>query len=202
MAPLRYSITSWEQLPRCISNTSRDLKINIKHILHDRRLQGKILELNHVDFGTIFSCPIDCQGDLVYDEGSELSTSAVLAVLRNFGFEIEYKPERNLDGDQLKYLVTLNELGFEKLRVLNVQKYTPDGRVAYKPYLVAFKIENNSDWLRNTYTPFEVEFLGALKHGTAMNITAISEDRHFNWDWLTYVADINDILTENTREGD
>lgn len=198
--PLRYSITSWDQATKCRSNTSRDLHITISHFLNSDKIEGSLLQVSHTDIGTLFAVPINCSGRLLGDDYTEMSTDAILSMLSSFGFEIEYKPQAHLDGEQLKYLVTLNELGFDKIRTLPVHIFDRNGKVIYKPYIVAFKIESNHEWLQQNYSPFEGEFLGALKHGTAINISAISEEKKFRWDWLTYVANIEDILKDNCRE--
>ena len=199
--PLRYNISSWDQLPRCMSNNSRDLHIRVSKVMNDRRLSGTVIRVEHYDFGVLFACTVDASGPLLSENGlagvPEMSTSAILSELAKFGFLVTYEPKTHLDGEQLQYLMTLNQLGFEKIRILNVHMYQKDGRVKDEPVVVAFKIEKNGDWLNNGYSPYESEFLAALKHGTAVNISAISKEKKFRWDWLTYVANINDILNDN-----
>lgn len=199
--PLRYNISSWDQLPGCMSNNSRDLHIRVSKILNDSRLSGTVIRVEHDDFGTLFACMVSASGPLLSDNDvsivPEMSTSAILSELAKFGFLVTYSPQTHLDGEQLQYLMTLNQLGFEKIRLLNVHMYQKDGRVKDEPIVVAFKIEKNGDWLNNGYSPYEAEFLAALKHGTAVNISAISKEKKFKWDWLTYVANIDDIVKDN-----
>lgn len=199
--PLRYNISSWDQLPGCMSNNSRDLHIHVSKIFHDTRLEGTVIKVNHDDFGTLFACLVDASGPLLSEHAmsgvSELSTSSILSELSKFGFYVTYQPQVHLHGHQVQYLMTLRQLGFEKIRILNVHMYQKDGKIKDEAVVVAFKIEKNGDWLNNGYSPYEAEFLAALKHGTAVNISAISKDKGFKWDWLTYVANIDDIIKDN-----
>lgn len=199
--PLRYNISSWTQLPQCQSNNSLSLSLHVSQILHDHRLNGTVIRVEHTDFGTLFACLVDGGGPLLSLDATnhirEFSTSEILAELRKYGFYITYNPEANLDGDQLDYLMTLDKLGFDKLRILNVYRYQQDGKVQSTPTIVAFNIKENPDWINNAYSASESEFLCALNNGSAVNISAISQEKKFRWDWLTFVANIKDILKDN-----
>lgn len=199
--PLRYNISSWDQLPQCMSNNSRDLHIHVAKIINDERLQGTVIRVEHKHFGVLFACIVDGSGPLLTDKYFSgvvsMSTQAILLELEKFGFYVTYDPQTHLDGEQLQYLMTINQLGFDKIRILNVHMYQNDGRVKDEPLVVAFKIKNNSNWLNNGYSPSESEYLSAIKQGTAINISAISKEKKFRWDWLTFVANIEDILKDN-----
>ena len=200
--PLRYNISSWNQLPGCLSNNSTQLHLRVSTLLHDRRLNGTIIKVEHEDFGTLFACLVDGGGPLLSERHMngirELSTPAILAELEKYGFLVTYQPQKHLDGDQLQYLLTLNQLGFQKIRLLNVHRYS-NGVQEFTPTVVAFNIKPNSSWLNNWYSASEKEFLEAINNGSAINISAMSKDKKFKWDWLTYVADIEDILKDNAQ---
>lgn len=193
--PLRYSITSWDQLPGCISNTSRDLSLHIKDFIQDRRLQGKLIIVRHREFGELLVIPVNLQGDLLDSNlYTSMSDDAIIDSLAGFGFYIEYRPTLKLPVGQIDYLLTVDKLGYDKLRVLPVKHYDREGKVFIQTHLVAFKIEDNPQWLMNTYECFEGAYFQALKNGSAMSLDSTSND--FKWDWLTYVANIKDILNE------
>ena len=199
--PLRYNISSWNQLAGCMSNNSSDLSISVSQAINDVRLSGTIIRINHAEYGTLFACVVGCSGTLVSEITSglipEFTAKQILEELEKWGFLVTYRPRANLDGDQLQYLMTLDALGFQKIRILNVYKYQQDGKTISTPTVVAFNIEQNSSWINNGYSASEAELSLALNNGSAMNITAISKDKKFRWDWLDYVANISDILADN-----
>jgi hypothetical protein len=119
--------------------------------------------------------------------------------LYKFGFDIHIKREKKLTGDQLDYLMNLNNLGFEKIRMLTiVLPYIPH-QPKYRTIVVGFMVKDHPKWLDNTYQCPESEYLKAIEDGTAVNLTAISSSKHFDWSFLRdFVLSINDILAVNS----
>lgn len=199
--PLRYKISSLNQLPECMSNNSRQLHIRVAEIINDSRLQGTLVRLDHDDFGTLFACLVGGSGSLLSPDATnhfpEFTIQEILTELKKYGFEIYFNPEEALSGEQLSYLVTLNDLGFDKIRMLNVYEYLDSGALSFTPTVVAFKIDAHGDWLNNSYCATLSEFQRGLTNGTAINVSAISKEKKFSWSWLTFVANIEDILRDN-----
>lgn len=199
--PLRYNISSWSQLSQCMSNNSRNLRLHVSEIIQDSRVQGTVIRLEHIDFGVLFAYLIGGYGSLLSPDGRtylpELTTAEILSELARYGFDITYNPQDRLDGDQLNYLMKLNELGYQKMRILNVYSYSSAGEKEFNPIVVAFNIEKNPMWINNGYSASKQEFTESLTNGSAINVSAISESKHYKWDWLTFVASIDDILRDN-----
>ena len=75
-----------------------------------------------------------------------------------------------------------------------------DGHVEIK--VVAFNVEKNPKWLAYPYLASYKEFEDAVaKSGSAVNLTEASLTKHFDWSWLDYVANIQDILNDNKYGG-
>lgn len=200
--PLKYNISSWSQLPQCMSNNSRSLHLHVSEMIQDKRVQGTLIQVKHDDFGVLFAYLVGGYGPLLSIDGTtylpELTTIEILSELKRFGFDITYNPQDRLDGDQLNYLIKLNELGYDKLRNLNVYSYDDSGNKQYNSVTVAFNVSANSMWIYNGYNAPETEYIEALKNGSAINVSGMSEFNNFRWDWLTYVANIHDILVDNS----
>lgn len=190
--PLRYKISSWNQLPRCLSNTSKHLSLHVSNIFRDPILTGVRITVEHCMFGTLFATVLYPQGDLVYPKyANSLSDEDILKQLENFGFLVEYDPEPFLPKEQVDYLITVMHLGFDKIRILPVK--FRDGHVEIKT--VVFNVDKNSKWLAYPYEASYKEWETALaKDGSALNITEVSLSKQFDWSWLNYVANIQDIL--------
>lgn len=201
--PLRYNISEWSQLVDCMSNFSNLLHLKVKKIVHDRRLNGTVIEVYHDDFGPLFCYLVDGQGPLIASNDPliyEMSTKDILRELERFGFFITFDRRRNLPQDQIMYLETVNRLGFDKIRVLDVYQSRSDGVVVATPHVIAFNIEPNPGWLDNSYSASLSEYTNAITQGTAINLSSMSEAKRFQWDWLDYVASIEDIIAENKKQ--
>lgn len=198
--PLRYQISDWHQLSQVKSNNSRDLKIIVSDFVQDNRLTGLRIQIYHKDFGVLFACITGAQGSLITENSEnlivEVTPQQILAELEKYGFLISFEPREHLPGTQLEYLMTLKELGYEKIRVLNVWHLEQTVKV-FKWYVVAFSIKENTNWLNNGYAASESEFINALKNGSALNISAVSKTKRWSWSWLDYVANIDDVLADN-----
>lgn len=198
--PLRYNISNWLQLSECKSNNSVDLFITVKQIIDDgsHRLQGTNILVNHNQYGTLFACLVNSSGSLLTpdpDSGiiKEFSTDEILAELNKFGFDVTFSINQHLSGDQISFLMTVNDLGYDKLRRILVQDKTNH----YVEYIVVFNVEKCPDWLDEDYVCGLKPFVNALTTSGAMNLTDLEQTKGFDWTWLTYVANIDDIIRDN-----
>lgn len=199
--PLRYNISNWMQLVECKSNNSTDLYITVRQIIDDgsHRLQGINILVNHNQYGTLFACLVNSSGTLLTpdpDSGiiKEFSTEEILVELNKFGFDVTFEINQHLSGNQISYLMTINDLGYDKLRRLYVQD-KPDG--GYSEYIVAFNVAKCPDWINLDFTCGKKPFVDALMSSGAMNLTDLEQTKGFDWTWLTYVANIEDIIEDN-----
>lgn len=206
MMPLRYSISSWRQLVDVKSNNDPELKILVADFIGDYELQGFRISITHPKYGVLFSYVLDARGTFIsetpytHERPDEIGNEALLRELHRYGFEVVYRPERDLSGDQISYLMNLKNLCFDKIRMLNVWYIGEGDQRNYKAYLVGFQSEKLGDWLNMAYSPSIKDFKSALLDGTAINLTDISRTRRYDWSWLTYAANIDDIIRDNTRD--
>lgn len=203
--PLRYEITSWRQLPKCLSNNSRELRIHITDFFNNEELRGFRISVEHTSMGVLFCCVLQARGSIITPEDEdfthELTPEEILAELHKFGFYITYVPIKGLSGNLLDYLITLDKLGYDKIRVLNVWKRGSNGLQEFETKIVAFQVNPHGDWLNNGYSASAKEFLDALNDGTAINLTDTSRTKNFRWDWLYgKVLSIEDIIEENADQ--
>lgn len=199
--PLRYNISNWMQLAECKSNNSTDLYITVRQIIDDgsHRLQGINILVNHNQYGTLFACLVNSSGTLLTpdpDSGiiKEFSTEEILVELNKFGFDVTFEINQHLSGNQISYLMTINDLGYDKLRRLYVQD-KPDG--GYSEYIVVFNVAKCPDWINMDFCCGKKPFVDALMSSGAMNLTDLEQTKGFDWTWLTYVANIEDIIEDN-----
>ena len=206
MLPLRYKISSWRQLPDCRSNNDRELRIHVVDYFNNLELRGFRISVDHPRFGTLFACVLEARGRLITDIDeygrSELSSEAILGELKKYGFYITYVPNENLPSETLEYLITLDKLGYDKIRIIDVWEASASTGVKnFKPMIVAFQVKPLGDWLNNAYSPSLKEFTQALTDGTAINLTDISKTKQLRWDWLKgYVLNIKDIIRDNADD--
>lgn len=208
-AELRYNISDWQQLSQCLSNISNEYHIRTKRAigtrLNSNKLNGTIIEVYHDRMGTLFTYLIEAEGDLVTgrkNNSLDMSVSQLLDELSRFGFIITFNRKAYLSEDQLSYLKTLKGLNFDKIRWMYVYSYNVAGEKISVPHIVAFSVAKLSTWLDNSYTCDSAEFESALTHGHAINLDEISNTHQYRWDWLDYVASIDDILAENNVSSD
>lgn len=204
-APLRYNISNWLQLSECRSNNSVDLYITVKQVIDDgsHRLEGTIILVNHAQYGTLFACLINSKGSLLTPDPEsgiirEFSTDDILKELNKFGFDVTFEINQHLSGEQISYLITLSGLSYDKIRRLLVFDYDDLGNKVFAEYIVAFNVEHCPDWIDMNYSCKRTEFLGKLNAGVAANLTFMSQTKLFDWTWLTYVADIDEIIEDNS----
>lgn len=201
-SPLRYRISDWRQLNKCESNCSRDTWITVSTYLNNHKLNGLKISVENKYAGIVFSYVVEPRGDLINKNSdgtvSELTTGQILAELRKWGFYIDFNPVTNLPGNQIQYLMTLNELHFDKIRILSVREAQSCSTTA-STKVVAFQSDKCSNWLNSSYSPSKSEFLNALDKGYAINISAISDTCNYSWEWLVnWVGNISDILEDQT----
>ena len=112
--PLQYKISSWRQLPNCLSNNSRDLRIHVTDFFNNEELRGFRISLEHRTMGVLFCCVLQARGTIITDDddygATELSPDEILKELHKFGFYITYEPIKALSGNLLNYLITLDNL--------------------------------------------------------------------------------------------
>lgn len=202
--PLRYKISSWRQLPDCLSNNSKDLHIHITDYFNNDNLRGFRISVDHMKYGTLFACILEARGLLVTEQDEygkkELSTEAILGELEKYGFFITYAPIEQLASEQLEYLLELKNLGYDKIRIISTWKDKPTAG-EWAPKVVAFQTNPLGDWLNNAYVPSSSEFTNALVAGTAINLSAISKTKQYRWDWLKdKVLNIDDVIRDNADD--
>lgn len=197
---LRYNISNWRQLVDVKSNISSKLSIKVSDILNAPILTGLRIRVYHIEYGDLYTCVLGAEGSLVSEDPSvvdfEPSTDEILKTLSKYGFLVTYDQQRNLPQDQLDFLTSLLGLDYDKLRLLTVWKLV-NGVKEYSTYAVVFKIAENPTWINNGYSPSEKEFTESLRNGSVVNLSASSQTHKWNWSWLTFVANIEDILSEN-----
>lgn len=194
---LTYSITDWHQLKNVKSNNSRDLSIKVADLLHSNVLTGLRIQVYHTEYGPLYAVVLNAQGTIVTEINDNMvvepSTEDILAELHKWGFEVQFDQQLNLPQGQLDFLAELKDLGYDKLRILNV--WTMQNAIkTFTPYIIVFNVAQNPDWINNGYAASEKEFLNSLKNGSAVNISATSKANIWSWGWLTFVANIDDIL--------
>lgn len=200
--PLRYRISDWKQASRCLSNTDKNLRINITDFTQDKNLQGLRIQVKHDKYGVVFSHIIKASGDMIVPYQTEpalvfeLTTEQILKELNKFGFIIEYVDNYDIPIDQLELLMSIQKFKYDKIRILNVWD-VENGTKQYKTQVVVFMSDANPNWLNAGYAASRQEFVDALNSGTAMNLTNISDVYKYRWDWLVNaVMNIEDILKE------
>ena len=187
-------------MPNCLSNNSRELKIHVTDFINNTELCGLRISVEHTTKGILFCCVLQASGTLItdgYDYGaSELSPNEILKELYKYGFYITYEPLEALSSNLLDYLVTLDKLEYDKIRILNVW-HLDNGSTVSTNKIVAFQSNPHGDWLNNGYCANDKEFIDALNDGTAINLTNMSKTENFRWDWLYgNVLSISDIIRD------
>ena len=198
---LRYNISDWHQLKDVRSNTSNLLSIKVADIIDSPILSGLRIRIVHATLGELWTCVLNAVGEIINQDPTvinvEPSTDEILTYLAKYGFDVAYNEVELLPQAQLAFLRSLKDLGYDKLRILPVWT-AKNGVREGKSYVVVFKIAENPDWINNAYSPSFTEFTRALQEGSVVNVSASSRANAWNWSWLTYVADIDDILNANS----
>ena len=194
---LRYSISSWSQATKCLSNNSRDLHISVANYLHNVDFEGQILSVVHTKYGTMFAVITNGQGNLISETDEDgrqlplLTTEEVLRQREKFGFDITYAEEPNLSGEQLTFLANLYDLGYDAITRVRI-KYPKITRTAY----IAYNSCKSVKYLTFDTMVSKSEFDASLESGEIANISKM--DTTLEWDWLTYTCQISDLLDDNS----
>ena len=197
--PLRYNISSWEQLVECMSNYSNKLHIQVRKILQDTRLTGTVIDVIHEEFGSLFCYLVNGRGPLLASDDPleyEMSCAEILKELERFGFLVTFDCKEHLPAKQIDFLRTVQKLGYDKIRILDVYSYTSTGVKLLNPHIVVFNVAPNPGWMDNNYSARKEEFLEALSIGSAFDLSNLSDVNRFHWDWLDFVGSLDDILAE------
>lgn len=203
-APLRYRISDWHQANKCLSNNSRDLWISVTDLLNNDILTGVRIAICHRQFGTLFSTVVKTHGNIISEFAEnidkDISNAAILKEFAKYGFLVDYKPESNLPGSQISYLMSVAGLNFDKIRIMSVYEYDTNGRKHSENYVVAFMSVYNPYWLNANYSCSMKEFKERLASGSVTNLSKVSEQRNFDWSCLyNNIANIDDILNSCSR---
>ena len=194
---LRYQISNWSQAVKCLSNNSKELHISLANYMHNSDFEGRILSVVHTKFGTMFAAVVDGQGlilSVTDEDGNELpllTTAEVLKQLEKFGFDITYKEEPHLSGEQLTFLMKLRDLGFDAITKVRVQ-HPKTSRYC----TIAYDSNQTLDYLTFNSTVSKAQFDKSLEDGAIVNIAKMNTT--LEWDWLTYTCQIDDLLDANS----
>lgn len=129
-----------------------------------------------------------------------MTTDQILKELQRFGFIVFYDVKRNLPTNILAFLSTVNNLGFDKITRVCLQSQEEEtGTIVWRPTILVIKSADNSDLLEFDCKLTRKAFNKKLTDNTIMNVT---HEDNMKWDWLTYIANIDDILSENVDDSD
>ena len=131
------------------------------------------------------------------EEGAPLpfmTTDRILLELQRFGFYITYDVKSNLSDEIVSFLATVDNLGYDKITQILLET-TVGNTTRWIPTAIVFKSEQDNDDLLtfNCKVP-RTRFNRKLTTNSIMNISA---EKGMKWDWLRYIANIEDILNEN-----
>lgn len=199
---LRYEISDWHQLSKCLSNNTTKTHIEVSDIVNNCVLTGIKISLIHEDFGALFTCVLNAKGNMISETAPnivyQLDAQTILDELYKYGYVITYKAGKSISTKQLNYLMTLRKLHFDKLRILSVYDVDRFGHNIHTQYIVAFNSNKNKYWLNNAYSCSRNEFIESIYNGSACNISGISKKENYDWSWLyNFVANIDDVLSDN-----
>ena len=198
MKELRYNISNWSQAIQCLSNNCKDLHISVMNVGGYDFKDGQVVSVVHPMYGTLFAATVCGHGELISDSDQQgnplgwMTTEQVLAQLEKFGFLITYEPQKHLSGDQISYLMVLYNLGFQHINNITV---IDDSIGEMK--VTAFNGSSHPEFLKYPCCIPLAKYNSYLIDGTILDVSNMSKDEYFQWDWLTYVANIQDVLREN-----
>ena len=198
--PLRYNISDWHQLVDVQSNNSRKLHIVVTDLIQSDVITGTQISVVYSGYQfPLFSYTISASGTAVTPNiATDLTKTQILDELAKYGFLVTFNQMQHLPDDLITYLQTLNNLGFDKIRKLTVTQESW-GKQIGETFIVAFMVDRCPEWLANEKTVQKAHFQDVLYDGGAINLTPISTTNQWDWSWLTFVANIDDILLENMQ---
>jgi hypothetical protein len=198
--PRRYRINKWTQLNKIPSDNSSAVRIKVSEFCNSGILQGTNINITDPKRGTVFAYTINAQGTLPNSEVSELSVEQILQELARWGFNVEFSPEFNLSEAQSRFIRSFLNMGCTHMRAVNVKDIKGT-------FLIAFNVNDNRllRYPRNfprklldiTYEFQRQEWNELLTCGI-IQVNKQENYKQFSWNWLHFVADINDLVTRFT----
>lgn len=200
---LQYQIDCWEDLSKCKSNTCPELSISVSKYLHNYDIEGIKISVNHPKYGTLFAYTINPKGMLVAPGAvsgrPEMTHDILFTEIARYGFYVSFTEYIHLSWDQVKFLRTIQGLGFDKIRLLPV--YDNRTNRPIDSIGVAFKIDSNEAWINPGYAASEQEFEKAVISGTALNLSKLPGFEKNSWDWMyNAIFDIDYLLMRYDNE--
>ena len=186
----------------CKSNNSKKLSISLSKISDPTRLSGRVVSVKHSVYGTLFAATINGVGQLITTEDEEgnplpfLTKDEILKQIMKFGFYIYYDEKKHLPQDILVFLQNVMNVGFDKITKVFVECSDAGGRKVWRPYIIAMKSEKNIDLLNFGCKVTRKVFNSKLESNCVMNLNR----EGYSWDWVTYMANISDILNEQEED--
>ena len=197
--PLRYVISSWEQLVECLSNTSNSLHIKVSKCIGNELLKGTLISVVDDVFGTLFTYLVDGSGSYLSDNDDteyQLTVSSILKELERYGFLVTYNKYEHLSDDQVKYLNVLKGLGYDHIRVFSLSSRDYVTRQqANQPAVVAFSYKHNPEWMDISFSCSNTAFVSEVVKGHCVRV---DDSFNYDWSWLDYVASIDKLLEYNS----
>jgi len=123
-----------------------------------------------------------------------LTTEEILRQIMKFGFYVQYDVKKYLPTNILAYLATIDNLGYDKITVVAVEDWDNNGQRIWRPTVIVMKSAFNDDLLTYGCKVTRKVFNDKLNANVVVNVT---HEKDMVWDWVTYIANIEDILNEN-----
>lgn len=199
---LRYEISNWDQITNCLSNNSKALSLSLSKVIDGNAMRGLVVKVNHANYGTLFAAMIKGSGQLLTDKDEEgqilpfLTTDEILKQIEKFGFIISYVERAHLNNETLVFLNNVKQLGFDKITRVQVETRTEYGAKIWVPRILVIKSQYNTDLLKFDCNLSLKDFCDKLANNWIMNVTYLHSE-NVTWDWVTYIANIIDIINEN-----
>ena len=203
--PLRYQITNWDQVTECFSNNSKNLYLTISKLRDNPTIRGDVIKVNHTKYGVLFAAILNGDGKLLNTYTEDylplpfMSTQMILRELERFGFIIKYDVKNHLPADILTFLSTVDNLGYDKITKVCLETKFEHSAKMWLPTTIIMKSRYNDDLLTYGCRISRKVFEEKLTANVVMNI---EHEANMSWDWVTYIANIEDILSENANAKD
>ena len=197
---LRYQISNWNQIVDCLSNNSRNLYITLSKVIDRPTISGQIIKVRHSKYGTLFAAILNGHGKLLNNCTEDnlplpfMSTEEILTELQRFGFYITYDVKCHLPDNILDFLTTVDNLGYDKITKVCLETTFDNSSRLWLPTTIVMKSQFNDDLLTYGCKVTRKVFNKKLTDNVIMNI---QNEPDMKWDWVKYIANIEDILLEN-----
>lgn len=192
-------------MTECKSNNSRDLYLSLVNLIRSWKIQGRLIQVVHPEFGVLFSAMIEGEGKLVtnLDEKGRylpfMTTDEILKQLAKFGFYIRYDVKSNLPDETFVFLQQISLLGYEKITKVMLQTTNKEGDTIWQPSIVVFKcVDDNVDLMSYGQKLSRSKYIRKVDKNIILNVT---DQEGISWDWVTSYFNISDILNENLDSG-